>query len=453
MASAGLVVGCAMSTAAAAVGHDGVRMETPTILLASSGKAAPQLTRAWRGPGPHGLVLVASGSRGSKLIHVLPVHVLPAEQPAAKRADTVYGIESDVLADALLPKPSQRERCLDVSLGEVRFVGHPVTLVPLAASSSAAVPSLLGRQVSDKEKPSIDGLTVALVLAAHPPPGDEAAYERAQQACVRGAAVLVRALQRTEARRRVVSRAVHTEAGSTAAALQEAGGAKAGRRQQGGAALQEALQRALEALQGGREEALVLGAGEGEEEEEEEREEREERKEERERRSWGDAATGKNSTKEEKEKEKKKKRERRVERERKNVILAESPLSPLGQERRTFTQIVENAEKETLVLQVEEKQMLVERMESKLVSLVEKLSLAKRDCDERKVIKIRTEKMIQKISDVITEQAKETSRILKSTSDLEQQGGGGSGGSGGSGGTLSSFVWWNGNASWNPICF
>ena len=242
-----------MSTAAAAVGHDGVRMETPTILLASSGKAAPQLTRAWRGPGPHGLVLVASGSRGSKLIHVLPVHVLPAEQPAAKRADTVYGIESDVLADALLPKPSQRERCLDVSLGEVRFVGHPVTLVPLAASSSAAVPSLLGRQVSDKEKPSIDGLTVALVLAAHPPPGDEAAYERAQQACVRGAAVLVRALQRTEARRRVVSRAVHTEAGST----------KAGRRP--GAALQEALQRALEAVRGGREEVLVLGAGEGEE--------------------------------------------------------------------------------------------------------------------------------------------------------------------------------------------
>ena len=241
-----------MSTAAAAVGHDGVRMETPTILLASSGKAAPQLTRAWRGPGPHGLVLVASGSRGSKLIHVLPVHVLPAEQPAAKRADTVYGIESDVLADALLPKPSQRERCLDVSLGEVRFVGHPVTLVPLAASSSAAVPSLLGRQVSDKEKPSIDGLTVALVLAAHPPPGDEAAYERAQQACVRGAAVLVRALQRTEARRRVVSRAVHTEAGST----------KAGRP---GAALQEALQRALEAVRGGREEVLVLGAGEGEE--------------------------------------------------------------------------------------------------------------------------------------------------------------------------------------------
>ena len=170
----------------------------------------------------------------------------------------------------------------------------------------------------------------------------------------------------------------------------------------------------------------------GEEEEEEEREEREEREEERERRSWGDAATGKNSTKEEKEKEKKKKRERRVERERKNVILAESPLSPLGQERRTFTQIVENAEKETLVLQVEEKQMLVERMESKLVSLVEKLSLAKRDCDERKVIKIRTEKMIQKISDVITEQAKETSRILKSTSDLEQQGGGGSGGGGSS---------------------
>ena len=267
MASAGLVVGCAMSTAAAAVGHDGVRMETPTILLASSGKAAPQLTRAWRGPGPHGLVLVASGSRGSKLIHVLP-----AEQPAAESADTVYGIDSDVLADALLPKPSQRERCLDVSLGEVRFVGHPVTLAPLAASSSSsAAPSLLGRQASDKEKPSIDGLTVALVLAAHPPPGDEAAYERAQQACVRGAAVLVRALQRTEARRRVVSRAVHTEAGSTAAALQEAGGAKAGRRQQGGAALQEALQRALEALQGGREEALVLGAGEGEEEDEEER--------------------------------------------------------------------------------------------------------------------------------------------------------------------------------------
>ena len=170
-----------MSTAAAAVGHDGVRMETPTILLASSGKAAPQLTRAWRGPGPHGLVLVASGSRGSKLIHVLP-----AEQPAAESADTVYGIDSDVLADALLPKPSQRERCLDVSLGEVRFVGHPVTLAPLAASSSSsAAPSLLGRQASDKEKPSIDGLTVALVLAAHPPPGDEAAYERAQQACVR----------------------------------------------------------------------------------------------------------------------------------------------------------------------------------------------------------------------------------------------------------------------------
>ena len=254
-----------MSTAAAAVGHDGVRMETPTILLASSGKAAPQLTRAWRGPGPHGLVLVASGSRGSKLIHVLP-----AEQPAAESADTVYGIDSDVLADALLPKPSQRERCLDVSLGEVRFVGHPVTLAPLAASSSSsAAPSLLGRQASDKEKPSIDGLTVALVLAAHPPPGDEAAYERAQQACVRGAAVLVRALQRTEARRRVVSRAVHTEAGSTAAAVQEAGGATAGRRHQGGRSLQEALQRALEALRGGREEALVLGAGEGEEEEEE----------------------------------------------------------------------------------------------------------------------------------------------------------------------------------------
>ena len=63
--------------------------------------------------------------------------------------------------------------------------------------------------------PSIDGLTVALVLAAHPPPGDEAAYERAQLACVRGAAVLVRALQRTEARRRLVSRAVHSEGASS----------------------------------------------------------------------------------------------------------------------------------------------------------------------------------------------------------------------------------------------
>ena len=191
-----------------AVGHDGVRMEPPTILLGSSGKAAPEPTHAWCGPGPHGLVLVASGSRGCKLIHVLPT-----EQPAAKSGDSVYGIESDVLADALLPKPSQRERCLDVSLGEARFVGHPVTLAPLASSSSSsAAPSLLGSQVSDKDTPSIDGLTVALVLAAHPPPGDEAAYERAQLACVRGAAVLVRALQRTEARRRLVSRAVHGEA-------------------------------------------------------------------------------------------------------------------------------------------------------------------------------------------------------------------------------------------------
>ena len=248
-----------MSTAAAAVGHDGVRMETPTILLASSGKAAPQLTRAWRGPGPHGLVLVASGSRGSKLIHVLP-----AEQPAAESADTVYGIDSDVLADALLPKPSQRERCLDVSLGEVRFVGHPVTLAPLAASSGA-VPSPLGRQPSDRQLPSIDGLTVALVLAAHPPPGDEAAYEAAQRACVRGAAVLVRALQRTEARRRVVSRAVHTEAGA------------AGRRP--GASLHAGLRRALETLRSGREEGLVLvlgAGGEGEEGEEAEDEDEDE---------------------------------------------------------------------------------------------------------------------------------------------------------------------------------
>jgi len=235
-----------------AVGHDGVRMEPPTILLGSSGKAAPERTHAWCGPGPHGLVLVASGSRGCKLIHVLP-----AEQPAAKSGDSVYGIESDVLADALLPKPSQRERCLDVSLGEARFVGHPVTLAPLASSSSSssAAPSLLGSQVADKDTPSIDGLTVALVLAAHPPPGDEAAYERAQLACVRGAAVLVRALQRTEARRRLVSRAVHGEAGSTAA----------GRRP--GAALLDALQRALEAVRAGREEGLVLGAGDGEEEE------------------------------------------------------------------------------------------------------------------------------------------------------------------------------------------
>ena len=83
---------------------------------------------------------------------------------------------------------------------------------------------------------------------------------------------------------------------------------------------------------------------EGEEEREEE---------ERERRSWGDAATGgKNSTKE--EKEKMKKREREGEGERKSSILTDwsSPLSPLGQERRKFKKILENAEKETLVLQV-----------------------------------------------------------------------------------------------------
>ena len=74
-------------------------------------------------------------------------------------------------------------------------------------------------------------------------------------------------------------------------------------------------------------------------------------------------------------------------------------------------------------------------MESKLVSLVEKLSLSRRVSDERRVLKMRTEQMMKKISEVITDQAKETSRILKSTSDLEQQvSGGGSGGSGGSGG-------------------
>ena len=69
------------------------------------------------------------------------------------------------------------------------------------------------------------------------------------------------------------------------------------------------------------------------------------------------------------------------------------------------------------------------------MSLVEKLSLSRRVSDERLVLKMRTEQMMKKISEVITDQAKETSRILKSTSDLEQQvSGGGSGGSGGSGG-------------------
>ena len=144
-------------------------MEPPTILLADTQTVERSL--AWRGPGPHGLVVVASGSRGRKLMHVLP-----ANDPASEDVGgSVHGIETDVLADALLPKPSLRERCLDVTLGDVRFVGHPVTLAPVSSPP-------LGRQTSDGQMASISDMSVALVLAAHAAPDEEASYMRAQQA-------------------------------------------------------------------------------------------------------------------------------------------------------------------------------------------------------------------------------------------------------------------------------
>ena len=143
-------------------------MEPPTILLADTQTVERSL--AWRGPGPHGLVVVASGSRGRKLMHVLP-----ATDPASEDVGSVHGIETDVLADALLPKPSLRERCLDVTLGDVRFVGHPVTLAPVSSPP-------LGRQTSDGQMASISDMSVALVLAAQAAPDEEASYMRAQQA-------------------------------------------------------------------------------------------------------------------------------------------------------------------------------------------------------------------------------------------------------------------------------
>lgn len=210
-------------------------MEPPTILLADTQPVERSL--AWRGPGPHGLVVVASGSRGRKLMHVLP-----ANDPASEDVGSMHGIETDVLADALLPKPSLRERCLDVTLGDVRFVGHPVTLAPVSSLP-------LGRQTSDGQMASISDMSVALVLAAHAAPDEEASYMRAQQACARGAAALVRGLQRAEARRRAVSRVLYTDGSNPA----------------GAAGLLASLRRALEAVRRGREETIALaGTQQGE---------------------------------------------------------------------------------------------------------------------------------------------------------------------------------------------
>eukprot|EP00967_Tisochrysis_lutea_P044902 scaffold54486_cov31-Tisochrysis_lutea.AAC.2 len=159
---------------------DGVRLTQPTILLSAEKGSS-------RGVGgsthlPLGVVLALAGSGGKRLACAV----------GSGLDELGLGIS---LADLLLPKPALCGRCLDLTIGEHRLIGHPL---PIHRAPDA--PS------------ELRALNVAFVLDAWPAAEMAKQYTRSLSVCRIIAAELGETLAHHEALSSLVSTCVSTSA-------------------------------------------------------------------------------------------------------------------------------------------------------------------------------------------------------------------------------------------------
>lgn len=197
---------------------DGVRLTPPTVLGTAT---APQHRSARDLPAtiPTDILLVVA-QNGRKIAYHFPPSPL---------SDKIHGIHQQVLADLLLPKPALFEQLFDLTLGDHRLIGWPVSLpltpivtaeLPVrnnttkgsAASSvgvcaSATTPTSPPVSVapSYSSTSALVELSVVFILDAQPSADDDVRYERAIAGCKSAADQLSHALQREEAYSGIVS--------------------------------------------------------------------------------------------------------------------------------------------------------------------------------------------------------------------------------------------------------
>ena len=138
----------------------------------------------------------------------------------------MHGFDPQVLADMVITKTSLFEQLFDLTVGDTRLIGWPLSLQ--TATPVALQPAFGARTVEAAELDEgsrLRALTVAFVLGAKPVAGDEARYARALAGCQSAVEQLAHALQREEASSGLVSRHV---AAQGAAAERKPRGSKEG---------------------------------------------------------------------------------------------------------------------------------------------------------------------------------------------------------------------------------
>ena len=173
---------------------DAVRLTVPTVLNTKADTYAG--TAAGTATPPIGL------PAGVLLVVAHGGHKIAFQHPPAENATTVHGFDPQVLADLLLTNSALFEQLFDLTVGETRLIGWPLSL-------QVAVPFFGFRRGPEEGAASgLRALSVVFVLAACPAEGDEAKYDRALKGCQSAVDLLAHALQREEATGGLVSRHV-----------------------------------------------------------------------------------------------------------------------------------------------------------------------------------------------------------------------------------------------------
>ena len=200
---------------------DGVRLTPPTVLHvgAPSTSTSRGVPNASSSPLLQGVLLaIAQGE------HKIAFHHPPNGD------GQVHGFDPQVLADLLLTKPALFEQLFDLTVGERRLIGWPLSISALRPvidtsageddgaegtneGTAVATPSQ-GASTMPSATPQRQGerrlraFSLVFVLRAAPAAGEEARYARALAACKSAAHALAHALQREEACGGIVSRHV-----------------------------------------------------------------------------------------------------------------------------------------------------------------------------------------------------------------------------------------------------
>ena len=198
---------------------DGVRLTAPTVLNVSAEVHSHDASQRTSIPPPVGgppsavLLVVAHGG------HKIAFHHPPSE------TSNICGFDPQVLADLLLTNSALFEQLFDLTVGEARLIGWPLSLQSVAPVLQAVVPEKESALASGMK---LRALNVVFVLGARPSIGEEAKYDKVLAACQSVVKPLAYALQREEASNGLVSRHValgavtmpgqKDERGSTAAA-------------------------------------------------------------------------------------------------------------------------------------------------------------------------------------------------------------------------------------------